>query len=149
MGTDCNVTLRASCANQPDELHVYSRQVAKGILLLELLKRLALGAALCSRVPVQPGGGTPVSLSSADLERPDAFAPRVGPIHHHAAGAGIENRPLCFRRLNAKLQKEVPRMLGLPMNSFIFYIVVQVVQIVGVIGYGIYWFSKSKNDTSR
>jgi hypothetical protein len=46
MGTDCNVTLRASCANQPDELHVYSRQVAKGILLLELLKRLALGAAL-------------------------------------------------------------------------------------------------------
>ncbi|MEY8438351.1 hypothetical protein [Anaerotruncus colihominis] len=40
-------------------------------------------------------------------------------------------------------------MLGLPMNSFIFYIVVQVVQIVGVIGYGIYWFSKSKNDTSR
>lgn len=33
-------------------------------------------------------------------------------------------------------------MTFLPVDTFIFYIVVQVVQIVGVIGYGIYWLSK-------
>ncbi len=57
MGTDCNVTLRASCANQPDELHVYSRQVAKGILLLELLKRLALGEPFVQEFLFNPAEG--------------------------------------------------------------------------------------------
>lgn len=38
-------------------------------------------------------------------------------------------------------------MLGLPMDSFIFYVVVQVVQIVGVIAYGVYWFNKDKKDS--
>ena len=37
-------------------------------------------------------------------------------------------------------------MYGLPMNSFIFYVVVQIVQIVGVIAYGFYWFNKEKKD---
>lgn len=40
-------------------------------------------------------------------------------------------------------------MLGLPMNSFLFYIVVQVVQIVAVIVYGLYWFSKDKKNTDH
>ena len=57
MGTDCNVTLRASCANQPDELHVYSRQVAKGTLLLELLKRLALEEPFVQEFLFNPAEG--------------------------------------------------------------------------------------------
>lgn len=40
-------------------------------------------------------------------------------------------------------------MFGLPMDSFLFYIVVQVVQIVGVIAYGLYWFSKDKKNTGH
>lgn len=42
MEADCRVTLRASCASRPDELHTYSRQVPKGTALTELLHGLAL-----------------------------------------------------------------------------------------------------------
>lgn len=41
MVTDCKVTLQASCASRPDELHTYSRRVPRGTALTELLSALA------------------------------------------------------------------------------------------------------------
>ena len=38
----CQVTLRASCASQPDETHIYERQAPMGSGLADLLKALAL-----------------------------------------------------------------------------------------------------------
>lgn len=40
-------------------------------------------------------------------------------------------------------------MLRMPTDSFIFYVVTQVVQIVGVIVYGLLWYLRDKQNEKR